>query len=903
MAKLYDQVLSQVKIRDVIQYYNIPIVKNTIKCPFHDDHDPSMRINDKKNIVKCFSCGAGGNPITFIYKYEEQVNKQPITYNEAVKKAAQIGGLDIDFSFLDKEMEKFQYTANGSTYDANQKNLLAMNEYFEKVFENEFSSSDENKPHKYLKNRNIDIDVAKSLGIGYAPNNIVNKIVTRNQKINPVNLMKLGLLRLVNDEYQEVLNERLIIPIKDEKGNIVAFSGRGMDGQEPKYLHVTDSPVFQKAKILYNYDKAKAYAYQDAMYIVEGYMDVIGAKTIGIDNVVALMGTEITDEHIALLKKCNCKLCLALDNDGPGHAAMLKHIPRLIQAGFDVEVTDISLLEKNCATQLKNNEKIKDLGDAATYVKSKLDIEAVTGSGFKYLLDHTYFANQSYDASTIHNVFIQLKQEEIIKNSLQLTTFKELIKEKTEYSFDQIEDIIYPKSLEELEKNPLEKLKLNVLKQHVSLQLSTIMKSSDKSRYDYFKAHKQKINTYCLDKIIKDQAFITLNGEIDFEKLLDDFYKQEKQFSEFAVLNDFVYKDAFEYVYQVNAQGQEHLALSDKQKQIVIDQYNTTLSDQEKIGLGDIKEIYVINKIEDLSIILPNLANPLLKNTIEDKLLTSNAMQYFKFGSVLDKSIINYVDPKYLNSRKDNFKNIILVNNLDKKLQLSLENVVKQDTQTNSKETEKEVEKTPEKVHEHPNIKVYENTNKDRILISKDNIIRSTDKGFEFRTTDPNITIFAPKNLCYWKDENMTHLLIIPKLKAFSKDITTLSKYVDGEYQGRATIDELSKITKFIKTNTPAKKSLSSISLNNANLSEHGQYLHIPAIVNEIHGYFKVNQAYYDQNEKVLKGKPDFEYSFYSMDNKFVSKHRFDTIEKCIQDKMLYDDKQALIDDLALEGF
>lgn len=903
MAKLYDQVLSKVKIRDVISYYNIPIIKNKIVCPFHDDHEPSMSIDDKRNIAKCFSCGEGGNPITFIYKYEQKVNHNDITFNEAVKIAAEIAKLDIDFSFLDREINDFQYTSNGQKYNDDQKSLLQLNDYFETVYLNELIANEE--AQSYVSERGIPLDLVKDMNFGYAPEGIIKRITDRNPNINQYQLEQLGLIQSSSDgkSFSERLANRLIIPIKDEKGNTVAFSGRSLHGEEPKYLHVAESPVFHKSNILYNYNKAKTYAYQDNIYIVEGYMDVVGAKMMGIDNVVALMGKEITDEHIALLKKCNCKLTLALDNDQAGKDAMIKYIPRLMEEGFNLDVTDIALLEKQFKAELK------DFGDVANVISNKLEIEKATIPAFSFLLDQKYFKDHIYDANTIHNVFHRIQEDQLLTNSFQNVLLEEYLINRSSFSKEDLQDIFYPKAVEQTE-NPLDLLKQVALKQYLSTQAEHQLQN-DQTKLDFYKAHRSQIDHEIWNVFIKDtDHYLDQSGAVNLQIILDHCFDHNKEFKDYTILHDFQYEEAFTQTYSILDSNSSNVKLNAEQKAAVIDQYNNSLSDDEKLNLGEITEIHIINQIEDLKKILPELMNPLLRDAIEDKMLTSQSVQYFKFSTIFDQAMLQYVDSKFLNTKKDNFKNILLVNNLENQLKLTEDNYISidhtlehQEEQLDQEEPALQKEDIADKtnVRSKEELKILNDRTQDRILFSKDLIIKSTEKGFALQTSDPHISIFVPKHLCYWKDENMTHLYVIPKTKAFSRTVTTLSKYVDEEYQGRITIDELKDITKFIEIPLEKPSTMDSIDLKEAAIKFKAEYAYIPARLQEQNGFLKVSKNYIDGT--TLKGKPDFEYSFYNEQHKFVEKCSFKDISTIINNRTQFDLQNELRQDFEMEGF
>ena len=344
---LYSEVLKQASIVDVLNYYGLNLNHNKCLCPFHNDNNPSLVVNPKKNIATCFACGTGGNAISFVQKYEKIVNNNDISFNEAITKVvSEICHLNIDVSHLKKNKYNNKYFVSSRRYTEDEQKLLQLNEKLNKLFSYNLSVSKE--PKDYLYKRNITDKDMKEVSMGFAPKGQLLKISEKNENYPRPELIELGYLRH-NDygDLYETFSDRIMIPIHDEKGNIVTFCGRTIKDETPKYLHTHETKIFQKKELLYNFSNAKPLAYNNELILVEGYMDVVGAKKIGFENVAALMGTAITPEHIKLIKNNRSSITLALDNDfdkqeNIGRAKMLQHIPVLLNEGFKVDVIDFS---------------------------------------------------------------------------------------------------------------------------------------------------------------------------------------------------------------------------------------------------------------------------------------------------------------------------------------------------------------------------------------------------------------------------------------------------------------------------------------------------------------------------------------------------------------------------------
>ena len=264
-----------------MNYYGLKLNHNKCLCPFHNDNNPSMVVNHKKNIATCFACGTGGNAISFVQKYEKIVNNNDISFNEAITKVvSEICHLNIDVSHLKKNKYNNKYFVSSRRYTEEEQKLLQLNEKLNKLFSYNLSVSKE--PKEYLYKRKLTDKDMKDVSMGFAPKGQLLKISENNENYPREDLIKLGYLR-ENDygDLYETFSDRIMIPIHDEKGNIVTFCGRTIKDETPKYLHTPETKIFQKKELLYNFSSAKPLAYNNELILVEGYMDVVGAKKVG----------------------------------------------------------------------------------------------------------------------------------------------------------------------------------------------------------------------------------------------------------------------------------------------------------------------------------------------------------------------------------------------------------------------------------------------------------------------------------------------------------------------------------------------------------------------------------------------------------------------------------------------
>lgn len=291
-------------IVDVISSYIdlVPKGKNYFGvCPFHDDHSPSMSVSREKQIYRCFTCGASGNVLTFVMNFEN------IGFVDALKKLGDKVGIHLDIKSNQKSSKYSEF------YDIYK---LSTNFY-----KNNLNSPLGEKAREYLKSRKITEDMIKTFDIGLSLNDSLSKMLVK--KYDSKKLIDIGLSHEFNGKIIDLFLNRIMFPIKDLYGNVVAYSGRKFDDSDaPKYINTKETIIFKKGNILYNYFSAlEEIRRKKEIIICEGFMEVIRLNSIGIKNVVALMGTSFTNDQLEVIKKLNVNVILNLDNDEPGKLA------------------------------------------------------------------------------------------------------------------------------------------------------------------------------------------------------------------------------------------------------------------------------------------------------------------------------------------------------------------------------------------------------------------------------------------------------------------------------------------------------------------------------------------------------------------------------------------------------
>ena len=317
-----NEIRNSVNIVDVISSY-IPLTpkgKNYFGvCPFHDDTNPSMSVSPSRQIYKCFSCGATGTVFKFIMDYEN------ISFMEAVKKVADLGGITVNIGKIPK---KETHTELNQIYD------LSL-----KFYINNLNTAQGKEAREYLKNRSINEETIKEFQIGLAlKKDHLSKILIK--KFKPEEVLKSGLVGKNDYGYYDLFYERIMFPLYDLNGNPVAYSGRIYNRQDnSKYFNTVETEIFKKGELLYNYHRAKDDARRkNQVLIMEGFMDVIRAYTVGIKNVVATMGTAVTDVQAHLIKRMAKEIILCFDGDEAGAKATMSCSNELLKIGVTPKV-------------------------------------------------------------------------------------------------------------------------------------------------------------------------------------------------------------------------------------------------------------------------------------------------------------------------------------------------------------------------------------------------------------------------------------------------------------------------------------------------------------------------------------------------------------------------------------
>lgn len=765
MSDVYEDILNSSNIQTILEHYGLKVTKNKCNCPFHNDTHPSMSIHSGKGIAKCFVCGSGGNAISFIQKYENEINHNQISFKAAMQKAIDIQGLNITIPSnntpLTEEQQRVQRLNNIL------KDAITISENNLKV-----NNVDCQNALKYLKNRNLSTEIISQFHIGFnvGTNNVMNNLLS---KYSLDDLIEVGIVKESSNGYTDVFINRITIPIFDSNGNAVGFGARAInDSIKPKYLNTKETEIFNKSNVLFNYHRAKSYARNDELIIVEGYMDVISAKAMKIDNVVGSMGTALTKEHIDLIKKLKCEVTLCLDNDNAGKEAMIRIIPELLKAKLKVNVLDVAKLGN-----------YKDFGDLQMANITREQVYQTKISAFTFLLKYKYIQNKELSVENIHNIYNKMCKDRLIKDTKDALNFKEFITNNSDYSNDEIEKIINPTEVKEnrvnrykdvffyyyiigLIKNYANKHQDNILLKYIEsgkLDSNTLIKSLDNEQYLKDDSLTVNIGSYIKNYIFKSEQYINFQNDKIFilEHLLDN-------------------------VKAFDSKGNKvSLNLSKEQKELVIKQYNDSFDNNIKEYIennpDEFEEIFIANSHEQFEKLFPKSYEKLLKEQSISRFKNEMVMEAVRYGFAYSDDMKSAMSREFVNNEK--FKTLLVFNNNKNILGLTAESI-----KNTEYEIKQEIEPQKETIVEKEKIKESKPMS---IFIKLSGKEKETYNGM-YLPIDDTKQIYIPKQL-YKKEDNRIEILNNQANQANMSEYKIDNNEHKKKFHSRLTLDEFYK--------------------------------------------------------------------------------------------------------------
>lgn len=596
----------ELNISDVISKY-LPLKKRGVNylaiCPFHQDSDPSLTINDQKNIFKCFACNESGNSVTFVQKYKN------CSFIDAILEIAKL------FNF-DEELIK-SYDGKVANEQVNNK-IYLINELYLELCKNFLFNKKNGTVLNYLKQRGITKEIIDYFGIGYNPegntlydlmtNNDSNYLISDNNCYTRQDLLDANLININKNGFvQDVFGNRIVFSIKNSDGQIAGFSGRVIgNNNSPKYLNTIENKIFHKSKLLYNWNNAKNYLSSNKIFLVEGFMDVIALYKAKINNVVGTMGVSLSEHHIEIFKKSkNIKhVILGFDNDEAGKTATISAGEHLFKKGLNVFVVD------------QTNNDCKDFDE---YV-NKYNEDALDLLLKKQIHFSIFYLNQiinKYNLETISD------QELFLIKALEIIKKYGNILYKEQYIIFLTQQINYPTSVlskkihHALENQESYVSKEQSYQQHSNENFARSLKTFKNTTIKILQAFfKDRLSI----QIFKDEY--TLLGKVnnfdEFNEIYDllyrsfyflqDFYDQYQQFNSitnensFSILIDYIntkidkkYQSKFKKLFQEVYKSNESIYFT----------YEFTRKNFHRIIISclesdlETRKIFLLNKIKD----------------------------------------------------------------------------------------------------------------------------------------------------------------------------------------------------------------------------------------------------------------------------------------------------------------
>lgn len=359
MARYSEETINEVRqandIVDVISQY-VALKRSGRNffglCPFHNEKSPSFSVSPDKQIFHCFGCGVGGNVFTFLTKIEG------INFIEAVQTLAERSNITLptlennNIDVIKEELKKKVYKVN---------------EFTAKFYHENLYKPQAKLAQDYVKKRKLTNETLKAFQIGFSGkfDELYKALIKEGFK--ELEILESGLVnKNDNGKYIDRYRNRLMFPICDARGKVIAFGGRVLDDSKPKYINSPENVVYSKGRHLYGLNVAKKGDIKKRLLIVEGYMDVISLHQRGVINVVAALGTALTQQQGWLLRRNTEQIILSFDSDGAGQTAIKRSMEILQNMGCDIRILQMEGAKDPDEYIIKfGNARFKNLMDKA----------------------------------------------------------------------------------------------------------------------------------------------------------------------------------------------------------------------------------------------------------------------------------------------------------------------------------------------------------------------------------------------------------------------------------------------------------------------------------------------------------------------------------------------------------
>jgi DNA primase len=475
-------------------------------CPFHNDTHPSLYVSPAKEIYKCFACGAGGNVFTFLTEYDK------ISFVDAVKQLGDKYGIEVLLN--ESTGEKDYYTK-----------LYEIHDYAANIFQKHLFSDKCKNVIKYLTDRGLTLDTIKTFKIGLSFTgweDLINMVKSQNYTKDVIE--KSGLFTKSEKGIFDRFRNRIMFPIFNQSGKVIAFGGRALDKDEPaKYLNSPETPLYHKSDVLYGLHLSRqAIREKGAVFLVEGYMDFIQLYQAGIKNVVAASGTALAERHVQQIKKFTNRVYLTYDGDEAGTSAAIRAGYLLYQGSVEPLIVPVPngmdpddwIRANGAEAILKSAESAMSLIDFQIDAKN---VNALSSAERSQFVNDILFAIAGIDDSIIRNSILKniSQRLQIDENELLKRLKREQTRQRTRTQEEQVDE------------QPLE---FSSLIQKAQLILVKLLASDDPQIRQLVRDN--IVIDLFSERILKKLAeiLLPLYEDINFSSIIDQFEnKQERE--------------------------------------------------------------------------------------------------------------------------------------------------------------------------------------------------------------------------------------------------------------------------------------------------------------------------------------------------------------------------------------
>jgi len=335
MGRIAEEKIQEIRDRtDIVEVVSgyLPLKRSGVNhqglCPFHQEKSPSFNVNASRQIFHCFGCGVGGNVFSFLMRMEG------LSFPDAVRRLAEKVGIEVE----EEDVSPAEVRRRETRERLARINAIAGTFYHQLLLEDQAGAA----ARRYLRQRGYEGETVREFQLGFAPDGwetLANYLAEKNFSAEDVR--KTGLVRPGKQDRgdYDLFRNRLLFPIHDLQGQMVAFGGRVLDDSLPKYINSPETDVYHKGKILYGlYQARDAMRHSGDALVVEGYFDVLALHRAGFTNAVATCGTALTPDHAILLKRYADKVLLIFDEDAAGRQATFRAMDALLPSGLAVSV-------------------------------------------------------------------------------------------------------------------------------------------------------------------------------------------------------------------------------------------------------------------------------------------------------------------------------------------------------------------------------------------------------------------------------------------------------------------------------------------------------------------------------------------------------------------------------------